>query len=277
GGTGPQQVDLAVAEQLDTGHRHRLFQKIGLEHGRVEHAVQRRFGGPLWGRGLSFAAGRGEPAGGGGTGAQKRAAREFVGVHVGVPFGRSVRATVAALRTVLAPHLARIPNSGGYVPIAIRLVLKVIDGHDHAVASLGTARIAEVTAAAFAAQRDLLAPGLPAVLAQAGANPIGGRATAISQAHAPVRQADQACRVALAEVGRRNGVQPPACCVVNGAVGFDPVLLPLVAANRGQQLLLAQPNRRGHNRVPSGLVAYPRDELPGAAAVGGAHAKRPAL
>src|SRR5262249_57709811 len=105
--------------------------------------------------------------------------------------------------------------------------LKVIDGHDDAGAAWGAARIAEVTAATLTAQRDLLAPGLPAVLAQAGANPIRGRATAAGQAHAPVRQADHAGRVALPQIGSGFGVRLPAPAVVNGAVGFHPSFLPL--------------------------------------------------
>src|SRR5207302_779323 len=84
--------------------------------------------------------------------------------------------------------------------------------------SLGTARIPEVAAAAIATQEDLRAPGAPAVATQPGANAVGGRAIAVGQADAPVGQADQARRVALPQLGRGHGVQPPALRVVLGAV-----------------------------------------------------------
>src|SRR4051812_41456509 len=113
----------------------------------------------------------------------------------GVSGPRGGKITVARRR--LAAGLVRVPEGSGDVPVALRLVVEVVDGHHEAVGPLHAARVAEVAPAAVGPQDDLRSPGPAAVPAQPRANAVGGRAVAVGQAEPAVLQADQARRVAL--------------------------------------------------------------------------------
>src|SRR5262249_27111609 len=151
------------------------------------------------------------------------------------------------------------------------------DRHHLAVAPLHAARIAQVAPAAVTAQHDLPAPATPAIAAQPRPNAIRFGADAVGQAQAPIRQSDQARRVAFAQVGHRRLLVLPRLAVVLRTVGVEPALRPLAAADRREQFGSAQADGGRHDGVAPGLVTDPGDELPAPAAVTGANAQGTAL
>src|SRR5262249_48915823 len=117
----------------------------------------------------------------------------------------------------------------------------------------------------------------PAIAAQPRPNAIRFGADAVGQAQAPIRQSDQARRVAFAQVGHRRLLVLPRLAVVLRTVGVEPALRPLAAADRREQFGSAQADGGRHDGVAPGLVTDPGDELPAPAAVTGANAQGTAL
>src|SRR5262249_18385790 len=147
---------------------------------------------------------------------------------------------------LLPGRLPRIPNRRRDVAVASGRIVVVVDGDDLAVGPLHAARVAEVVAAAIAAENDLGAPRRAAVAAEGGGDAVRGGTVTIGEAGTTVLQADQARWVALARVGRWRGLPLPVLAVVEGAVHVDPALRALPTANRRKQLPWAQPNGRRH-------------------------------
>src|SRR5262245_28154602 len=99
----------------------------------------------------------------------------------------------------LSLEFGRIPDRGG--DVALRpglLVPEVIHGDHLAVPPLHAPRVADVPAAAVAAEHDLVPPRPPAVAAQAGPHGIRRGPTAVGQTDAAVREPKHARGITLA-------------------------------------------------------------------------------
>lgn len=88
-----------------------------------------------------------------------------------------------------------VPDRCSDVPLAVRLIVEIVDGHKLAVGAQYSPGIPEVVIAAIRAQGDLLAPGNSAIGADPRPDTRWDIAVAVGDAQAPVREPIKGWRV----------------------------------------------------------------------------------
>src|SRR5581483_6662446 len=118
----------------------------------------------------------------------------------------------------------RIPDGRANVALFVGGIVEVVNGYQLPIGSLNGPGISQVPGSSIGAQRDLTAPGLSIVVAEASADAVRRGTVPVRDGEPPVSQPYHRRRISVVCAGIRDGLvnHAPGRAIVVGAVQLDP-------------------------------------------------------